>query len=161
MTTKGKFVFLIAWKLLGVATIIPALYGLDCAVRFVAPRVFYTYPDPLHTWSMRIMAAASLVLTLVLLLAGLYLLVARHPRFPILSVCYGGAWFYHGLTLIVPDLLPESARISVGSAEGVANTTMTPLGLLHIPMIGTVLCLAVVFLSGKRRAATAPTPPPQ
>jgi hypothetical protein len=151
-------IYLIVWKLLGVATIIPALVGLGCAIRFVAPRVFYTYPDPdaVYTWSLRMMAAMSLVLTLWLLLAGVYLLALRHPRFQVLSLSYGGAWFYHGLRSIVPDLLSSSASRSFAGALGVANTTITPLELLHIPMIGTVLCLAMVLLSAKRRAA-APT----
>ena len=163
MTTKENFVFRIVWKLLGVATIIPALIGIDCAIRFVAPRVFYSYRDPdlLYTWSIRIMAALSLVLTLWLLLAGVYLLAARHPRFMVLSISYGGAWFYRGLRSIVPDLLSSSASLSFAGALGVANTTITPLELLQIPMIGTVLCLAMVFLSAKRRAATAATTTPE
>ena len=152
-----RSIYLIVWKLLGVATIIPALVGLHCAISFVAPRALYSYPDPLHTWSMRIMSLASLVFTLVLLLAGVYLLVARHPRFLVLGASYGAAWFYDGLRSIVPDFLSSSASLSVASAEGVANTTITPLELLHIPMIGTVLCLAMVFLSAKRGAAVTPT----
>jgi hypothetical protein len=156
MATKGNLAFRIVWKLLGVATIIPALVGLHCAISFVAPRAFYTYPDPLDTWSVRIMAAVSLVLTLRLLLAGVYLVAARHPRFLALGISYGGVWFIHGLTLIVPDLLPESVRISVGGAGGVADTTVRPLELLHIPLIGAVLCLAMVFWSARRRAAAAP-----
>jgi hypothetical protein len=156
MAAKGKIVFRIAWKLLGVATIIPALDGLHCAVSFVAPRVFYTYPDPLHTWFMRIMAAASFVLTLWLLLAGVHLLFARHPRFLVLALSYGGAWFYHGLTLNAPVLLTDSARRSFSSAVGAANTTMTPLELWHIPTIGAILCSAMAFWSAKRRAAATP-----
>jgi hypothetical protein len=159
-TTSGKIVFRLLWKLLGVATIIPALDGLHCAISFVAPRALYGYPDPLDTWSVRIMAAVSLVLTLWLLLVGVYLVAARHPRFLALGISYGGVWFIHGLTLIVPDLLPESVRISVGGAEGVADTTIRPLQLWHIPIIGAVLCLTMVFLSAKRRAAAAATTTP-
>jgi len=59
------------------------------------------------------MAAATLVLTLALLLAGVYLLVARHPRFLILSISYGGAWFYHGLTLLKPKE-PAAANYAAG-----------------------------------------------
>src|SRR4029077_3466023 len=106
---KGRATRLV-WKLLGVVTIAAALYGVVCSIFFVFPSVLRTYPDRFFAWSLRIMAAASLGLTLCLVLSAVNLIIAKRPRWTLLTATYGVAWLYHGVVLFLPDLLSDSAR---------------------------------------------------
>jgi hypothetical protein len=77
------------------------------------------------------------------------LVIANRPRWTLLTVTYGAAWLYHAVVLILPDFLSDSTRRSCAGAMGIANTSMTPLQLLHIPLIGTVFCGFVVYISSR------------
>jgi hypothetical protein len=149
LNSTGKSVSALVWKLLGLLTLAAALYGLGCWIFFVFPSFLRTYPDRFFVWSLRIMAAASLGLTLCLVLSAVNLIIAKRPRWTLLTATYGAAWLYHGVVLFLPDLLSDSARLSFAGAMGVANTGLTPLQILHIPMIGTVLCGFAMYLFSK------------
>jgi hypothetical protein len=148
LNATRKLVSSFVWRLLGLVTIAAAIYGLDCTISFVFPSLFRTCPDRFYTWALRIMAVASFGLTLCLVFAAVNLLVAKRSRWTFLTVAYGATWLYHAAVLILPDLLSDPARQSFAGAMGIANIGLTPLQILHIPMIGTVLCgIATYFYS--------------
>lgn len=150
MNATGKLISSLVRRLLGLVTIAAALYGLGCTISFVFPSIFRTDPDQFYSWALRIMAAASFGLTLCLALSAVNLIIANRPRWTLLTVTYGAAWLYHAVVFgILSDLLSDSARLSFARAVGIANTGLTPLQMLHIPMVGTTFCGFVMYLSRK------------
>ena len=149
MNSTGKLIFSLARRLLGLVTIAAALYGLGCTISFVFPSIVRTDPDQFYSWTERIMAAASFGLTLCLALSAANLIIAKRPRWTLLTVAYGAVWLYHAVVLILPDLLSASARLSFARGVGIANTGLTPLQILHIPMVGTAFCGLVMYFSSK------------
>lgn len=148
------WLFSLPLKVLGLATVVPAVYGISCAISFVAPAVLAEHLDnPLSFRFLASMAVISLALTLVLLAAGVHLLAAQKPRLTLLVIAFATAWLYHGLVLILPDLLSDSARLSFSTAAGVANTTLVLLQRWHIPMIGTLGCILAILRSRTAHAS--------
>ena len=136
-------------RLLGLVTIAAALYGLGCTISFVFPSIFRTDPDQFYSWALRIMAAASFGLTLCLALSAVNLICK--PSTVDVADCdlRRGVVIPRGSFWNLSDLLSDSARLSFARAVGIANTGLTPLQMLHIPMVGTTFCGFVMYLSRK------------